>query len=297
MKTLLFFAAALCALSCSVFAQIPKYFKIDTTYKSWAGFARQAGQDSARLQTIYYPGDFPAAPSGNMTNLYFRIGNGSPDTPVIIYDWKVRIGYTTRTQFVRNTANQDTFSEGLPVVSNIQAFKVPRGNIEGVWIKVPLTSGNFYYDKLKNFIVEVSRGASPLNGFSICATTGDAPRLRSLTGTFTSSYGAVAGLRLDFGFDLATTSIEMQTTGIQSVGIFPNPSQGRFTLTSEAVEGVHEIQVTVRNMLGQPIFLKQFPVKAGSLLQDIDLEGVSSGLYVLEISVGGAAITRRIVLQ
>ena len=80
-------------------AQTPKY---------WIGYPKVYGQSfgfygqvtdtmaSIKLQSIYYPSDFPTARSGMLTHVYFRVGGGSAyGTPKVYSNFAVR-KYTHR---------------------------------------------------------------------------------------------------------------------------------------------------------------------------------------------------------
>lgn len=46
-----------------------------------------------RIQIIYLPGDFPNAPTGTMTAVYFKITYARQDVvPTVLYDFRLRMG-------------------------------------------------------------------------------------------------------------------------------------------------------------------------------------------------------------
>jgi hypothetical protein len=77
---------------------------------------------------------------------------------------------------------------------------------------------------------------------------------------------------------------------IQSAGVFPNPSKGRFSV-SISLSASRNITITLRNLLGQQVAA---PVEAGvnssstnvanTLTQSLDFSTVPQGVYLLEIS-------------
>lgn len=76
MKSILVLLAINIALwSGSVYAQDPQYiFSTFTPGKSVAGWSFSTLNTPLRLQSIYYPSNFPGMPSGTVKNIYFRIG-------------------------------------------------------------------------------------------------------------------------------------------------------------------------------------------------------------------------------
>ncbi|HTN45704.1 MAG TPA: T9SS type A sorting domain-containing protein [Flavipsychrobacter sp.] len=152
-------------------------------------------------QWIYYPTDFPTAPSGNITDIYIKAS--AAITPNIT-NLTIKMGSTSLSTFTAGP-----FATGLQTVytGNYTASTVT-GNYIKITLQVP-----FYYDNTQNFIIEASQtGYSP--GFSVMQATSGAAG-RSLFGTLPASTGSLQDRLADFGFDLvlATPCIDPPTAG------------------------------------------------------------------------------------
>src|SRR5690606_7261212 len=108
-----------------------------------------------RFQVIYYAQDFPAAPSGNMKNVYFRYGRRGTVTPgpTIYYDLIVKIGHTQRMTW-KGGSQLDTFESELSTVHVSPAYTYDfNQDTQGSWFRLPVNAGNFYYNGTNNFVV------------------------------------------------------------------------------------------------------------------------------------------------
>lgn len=88
------------------------------------------------------------------------------------------------------------------------------------------------------------------------------------------------------------TGIQEQIVGA-SVGIFPNPTSGEFTLHVEFANS-QPFDVTVSNTLGQAV--KTMSQVSVADLQ-IDLSGQAPGIYFINVKGTSGAVTKRVVLQ
>ena len=75
-----------------------------------------------------------------------------------------------------------------------------------------------------------------------------------------------------------------------TLAIYPNPSSGKFTLSSEIGLG----SVTIYNSIGERVY---FSDKANDQTQSINLDGYPNGLYLAIIKEGDYTTTRKIMIQ
>ncbi len=75
--------------------------------------------------------------------------------------------------------------------------------------------------------------------------------------------------------------------------VFPNPSQGAFTIAAGAVEGASLIRVS--SMLGQELFIAKWEVKPGAS-KDLALD-LPAGMYFISLEINGERQTSRIIIQ
>jgi hypothetical protein len=176
-------------------------------------------------QWVYYPTDFPTAPSGNITTLYFK---AAAATAVNFSNLTIKIGHTTLSTFTAGP-----YVTGLTTVYNGPYSGTP---ITGNWVVVTLQTP-FLYNGTQNFIIEASQtGYSP--GFSIAQTTSGVTA-RSLYGTATATSGSTQDRLGHIGMDiaLATPCTAPPTAGTATVNN-ANPCPGssiQFNLSGNSV--------------------------------------------------------------
>lgn len=90
---------------------------------------------------------------------------------------------------------------------------------------------------------------------------------------------------------------EIDDTGFEdllnsdAVSIYPNPSNGEFNISIEGYVGA--VNVEILNNLGQVIYTNQF----NQSIQEINLNTVSPGIYLIRLSAEGENIYRKVVIE
>jgi len=253
----------------------------------------------SRFQTIFLPSDFPTAPSGVMKNIYLRVGrpamHGQPTT---YYDFMVKMGYSPRDRFL-GYPYTDTFIKDLPVVFSTSTFVMHGADTLLKWIKIPLNAGNFYYDRTRNFVVELLQGPSfPVNGIDLNAES--ASTLRNLRGprdSATTTGTAFMASILDMGFDIAPTGVD-DVRNITAFGLFPNPVvNGRFNISFDAALPVNEVRVNIIDATGHQTLVRQYHRVGNSFFKEIAMSDAAKGVYFVEVLADGDRLVRRVIIQ
>ena len=76
---------------------------------------------------------------------------------------------------------------------------------------------------------------------------------------------------------------------------YPNPSAGNFTVTANSTLTA-DAQVTVLDLRGQPVYRGVLEANGGRTLE-VNLAGKQTGLYVVQVQVGGQREVIRLVKQ
>jgi hypothetical protein len=277
-------------------AQVPKYM-----YTSWDGPAKTNTAffhvKNNKVQSLYYPGDFPNMPAGFITSVYLRVSSAGLDD-VDYHNVRLKLGNTSDSAYQANDGYY-TFKTGLTQVSFTSMYHFTGMKTEGKWIKFPVV-GNVYYDRLKNIVVEISHGpeiGNNFGGFDWMASNRTLPNIRAVGGepdSLRSRTGSTAFM--DLGFDMSSSKVA-DLNGIRSFGLFPNPStDGRFVVSAESSTAISQATVTVSNSMGQIIFNEEYKMVGKSLFKEIHLKSARPGAYFVETVIDGEHVNRQLTL-
>jgi hypothetical protein len=91
------------------------------------------------------------------------------------------------------------------------------------------------------------------------------------------------------------TSQEAQTQSTGSISTWPNPFTGSFTAELDMAAG--QYQITLMDMNGRVIENKQVEVQNGKVQLSVSGEGLSSGVYLLNLQGNGSTTNLKVVKQ
>jgi hypothetical protein len=88
----------------------------------------------------------------------------------------------------------------------------------------------------------------------------------------------------------------------ESLLVYPNPSSGHITVTADwgAMHAGEQVQVSIVNSLGQPVFSRQTVVMGGRWNLELQLpEGLANGIYMLRLwrEKDGSRTTKPLIIQ
>jgi hypothetical protein len=75
----------------------------------------------------------------------------------------------------------------------------------------------------------------------------------------------------------------------KDIQLYPNPASDQVTVSSQQFSG--KVRVVIYNQLGQ--LQKQFTFEGAE--KRISLDGLASGLYIVQIDVGGQTLSRKLL--
>lgn len=314
MKSIILFIA-LCLATGLAQAQTPKYYTAPAVWSRIGGtgsvifmfgYGSIADTSGGRMQMIYTPQQFPVAPSGAMTRIYFRVGGVPyPARTLCTYtSYEIRMGYTTLNAYKNIPGKMDSFITDLQTVFSASNYTLTQADSAGRWFSITPNRSNFFYDKTRNFVVEVRADApSPQHpvGYSIYSAgfmPGDTA-LRFISGAINSPVAAshAEGGHLDFGFDQTVTGVG-ELGNITSLGLFPNPStDGRFNISFEAAQNVRSVAITVTDAVGRQVYQQQYSNTGKRFFKEVDMSGAADGNYFVKVLADGEVVTRRVVVE
>ncbi len=92
-----------------------------------------------------------------------------------------------------------------------------------------------------------------------------------------------------------TTSVSGQTSEETGMKVFPNPSEGEFTLQINNLKG--KIDLKIVSLLGNVVFATSDIYVNGSLSKAIDLSSLPSGIYLLSVNSEKQQMNQRIIIR
>ncbi|MCD4788666.1 MAG: PKD domain-containing protein, partial [Bacteroidales bacterium] len=85
-----------------------------------------------------------------------------------------------------------------------------------------------------------------------------------------------------------------ELSGSNGIHIFPNPSNGEFTV--EFSNNIGKTEITIMNMLNEIVYESKTEIVAGKLI-NIDLSGNSAGVYFVKIKSDKSGLLRKIIIR
>ncbi len=82
-----------------------------------------------------------------------------------------------------------------------------------------------------------------------------------------------------------------------SLLVYPNPSNGIFSIIGSNIKMNGKVNVEVVNVIGQRIYSKSSVIAHGEIIESISLGNLSNGIYIVNIGNGTHKISRRVVIQ
>ncbi len=92
-----------------------------------------------------------------------------------------------------------------------------------------------------------------------------------------------------------TVGIEHLAPGI-SIKVFPNPSQGKFSLVWKE-QNSEWIEISLFDITGRQRFSERIPGQSSTLSKTIDVESLGKGIYFLRVIIDEAILYKKVVLQ
>jgi len=93
-------------------------------------------------------------------------------------------------------------------------------------------------------------------------------------------------------------------TGVTSVQnaapkfeLYPNPNNGQFKLTLNNLPKNQKAQISITNLLGETIYTLPFQVIGSNFAQDINIQGISAGMYFVKVVTANKVFTSRMVIS
>lgn len=86
-------------------------------------------------------------------------------------------------------------------------------------------------------------------------------------------------------------------TALGNFGIHPNPTNGIFNITFNAVADVSNVGVRVTNITGQTVYSNVYGVSGVEFNEQVNITDQPSGVYFVELNADGQKLVRKLVVQ
>lgn len=108
---------------------------------------------------------------------------------------------------------------------------------------------------------------------------------------------ANSGTLNSFGVNICSRTVTLgsESFGLQDFNIYPNPNNGNFKVSFNS-NSSNEIKVVLHDIRGREIFNQSYQ-NAGLFNQDIQLNNVQSGIYIVSVLDGDRKEVRKIVIE
>ncbi|MEI6509289.1 MAG: T9SS type A sorting domain-containing protein, partial [Bacteroidota bacterium] len=143
-----------------------------------------------------------------------------------------------------------------------------------------------------NYYTDAQMHVSPYFIADISGVSNDKPGVYYVNYSLTDPSGNVADMvtRMVIVNEAATTGIS-NVNGTSAMKLYPNPNNGKFTIDAE---GTEITSVKVYNIIGT--LVKEISNKDNSKTIEIDMTGVSEGVYIVKMEGPGKVSTQKITI-
>jgi hypothetical protein len=93
-----------------------------------------------------------------------------------------------------------------------------------------------------------------------------------------------------------TSATGINETNLNSLSIYPNPSQGKINISVVSKENV-TAQLELIDMIGKKVYTAQLDLSAGNNVKEVALENVYNGIYMVRLNIEGTVINRKLIIE
>jgi hypothetical protein len=145
---------------------------------------------------------------------------------------------------------------------------------------------------------------SPDTGVGFIQQSTDSSRHPIISFSDTGSYQVTLKTINQFGIDSTTQTVHIQSCNTAntsdfepfSLRIVPNPNEGVFQLRM-AGELKGQYRVELMDLQGKRLWEKTFQVQGNQLVEDVDVQELGAGVYLLRVGDGNEAVVRKVVVR
>ena len=95
--------------------------------------------------------------------------------------------------------------------------------------------------------------------------------------------------------NFAVTALANETFELNNFSLYPNPNKGNFSIQFDS-QSTNDIEITVHDIRGRSIFERSYP-NTGIFSQNLQLDAVQSGVYLVTVKDGDKKVVKKIVVE
>lgn len=111
---------------------------------------------------------------------------------------------------------------------------------------------------------------------------------------FTGDTGQINSWKIEICTQ-SITNLSNQDFGLAEFTLFPNPNKGNFTIQFNSTSN-NDLNIVVHDLRGRTIFNKKYP-NSGMFTQNLQLDNVQSGVYLVTVQEGENKVVKRIIVE
>ncbi len=92
-----------------------------------------------------------------------------------------------------------------------------------------------------------------------------------------------------------TPALANETFGLNNFSLYPNPNKGNFSIQFDSTSN-NDIEIAVHDIRGRNIFERTYP-NTGMFSQNLQLDTVQSGVYLVTVKDGDKKVVKKIVVE
>lgn len=100
----------------------------------------------------------------------------------------------------------------------------------------------------------------------------------------------------DTVLDAKSTGLKSKTNKTLDINIYPNPNDGRFTLSFESDDN-QPVRLSVKDISGKELINKEVPKEGGLYQTEVNLGTSKPGVYLVILSQGKSVVTKKITVN
>lgn len=87
------------------------------------------------------------------------------------------------------------------------------------------------------------------------------------------------------------------TASVHNFDVFPNPNEGKFTLSVNLASELEWLRLSVVDMNGREVYAKTLSQPTRMLREQVSLDGLSRGTYFVRLEAPGIQLSRKMMLR